>query len=97
MLQTALDPPDPEVVGEALHLLVHVRALEKTSVGVRYESTFYGRLLASFSFSFDASALVLKFGEIGMPREGILPGILMDTQPLPILHPFGDDNLALLV
>ncbi|TXG63430.1 hypothetical protein EZV62_010424 [Acer yangbiense] len=93
LLQKALDPPDPEVVGDALNLLIHVHALEKTSPRGRYEPTFYGRLLASFSLSFDASVLVLKFGEIGMLREGILLGILMDTQPLPILHPFGDEYL----
>ncbi|XWS76569.1 hypothetical protein CRYUN_Cryun01aG0187700 [Craigia yunnanensis] len=46
-----------------------------------------------FSLSFDASVLVVKFGEVGMLREGILLGILMDTQPLPILHPFGDEHL----
>ncbi|KAH9730442.1 DExH-box ATP-dependent RNA helicase DExH8 [Citrus sinensis] len=89
----ALDPPYPEVVGDALDLLDHKRALQKISPRGRYEPTFYGRLLASFSLSFDASVLVLKFGEIGMLREGILLGILMDTQPLPILHPFGDDAL----
>ncbi|KAL5791828.1 hypothetical protein ACOSP7_000422 [Xanthoceras sorbifolium] len=93
LLQKSLDPPDPEVLGDALDFLVHVHALEKTSPRGRYEPTFYGRLLASFSLSFDAAALVLKFGEIGMLREGILLGILMDTQPLPILHPFGDEHL----
>lgn len=93
-MQKALDPPYPEVVGDALDLLDHKCALQKISPRGRYEPTFYGRLLASFSLSFDASVLVLKFGEIGMLREGILLGILMDTQPLPILHPFGDDALV---
>ncbi|KAF8392589.1 hypothetical protein HHK36_022934 [Tetracentron sinense] len=93
LLQKALDPPDPEVVEDALSLLVHIHALEKTSLRGRYEPTFYGRLLASFSLSFDASVLILKFGDIGLLREGILIGILMDTQPLPILHPFGQDTL----
>ncbi|MBA0620836.1 hypothetical protein Godav_006508 [Gossypium davidsonii] len=89
----ALDPPDAEVVEDALNLLLHVKALEKPSSRGRYEPTFYGRLLASFALSFDSSVLVVKFGEAGMLREGILLGILMDTQPLPILHPFGDDHL----
>ncbi|GFY98712.1 zinc finger (CCCH type) helicase family protein [Actinidia rufa] len=89
----ALDPPDPEIVEDALSLLVRIRALEKTFPRGRYEPTFYGRLLASFSLSFDASILVLKFGDMGMLREGILLGILMDTQPLPILRPFGKDVL----
>ncbi|XP_057509428.1 DExH-box ATP-dependent RNA helicase DExH8 [Actinidia eriantha] len=93
LFQKALDPPDPEIVEDALSLLVHIRALEKTSPRGRYEPTFYGRLLASFSLSFDASILVLKFGDMGMLREGILLGILMDTQPLPILRPFGKDIL----
>ncbi|KAH1073980.1 hypothetical protein J1N35_026308 [Gossypium stocksii] len=93
LLQKALDPPDAEVVEDALNLLLHVKALEKPSSRGRYEPTFYGRLLASFALSFDASVLVVKFGEAGMLREGILLGILMDTQPLPILHPFGDDHL----
>lgn len=95
LLQKALDPPDPEVVGDALNLLSQLRAMEKTSPRGRYEPTFYGRLLASFSLSFDAAVLVLKFGEIGMLREGILLGVLMDTQPLPILHPFGNEHLVL--
>ncbi|KAJ1402353.1 Zinc finger, CCCH-type [Sesbania bispinosa] len=93
LLQKALDPPDPQVVEDALSLLVQMHALEKTPPRGRYEPTFYGRLLASFSLSFDASVLVLKFGGIGMLREGILLGIMMDTQPLPIIHPFGEDEL----
>ncbi|KAL0435891.1 UNVERIFIED_CONTAM: DExH-box ATP-dependent RNA helicase DExH8 [Sesamum radiatum] len=91
LLQKALDPPDPDVVEDALDLLVHMRALEKASRG-RLEPTFFGRLLSSFSLSFDASVLILKFGDIGMLREGILFGVLMDLQPLPILRPFGQDN-----
>ncbi|XP_058212705.1 DExH-box ATP-dependent RNA helicase DExH8 [Rhododendron vialii] len=92
LMQKALDPPDPEVVEDALSLLVHIHALEKTSRG-RYEPTFYGRLLSNFSLSFEASMLILKFGGMGMLREGILLGVLMDTQPLPILRPFGKDIL----
>ncbi|KAJ9171817.1 hypothetical protein P3X46_015130 [Hevea brasiliensis] len=92
LLQKVLDPPHPQVVEEALNLLVRINAL-RTSTRGRYEPSFYGRLLASFSLSFDASVLILKFGDIGLLREGILMGILMDTQPLPILHPFGEENL----
>lgn len=95
LLQKALDPPDPEVVESALSLLVHMHALEKTSPRGQYDPTFHGRLLASFSLSFDASALILKFGDVGMLREGILLGVLMDTQPLPILRPFGDEHKVL--
>ncbi|KAM7527062.1 hypothetical protein LguiB_030472 [Lonicera macranthoides] len=93
LMQKALDPPPPEVVEDALSLLVQIHALEKTSSRGRYEPTLYGRLLASFSLSFDASVLILKFGDMGMLREGILVGILMDTQPLPILRPFGQEIL----
>lgn len=93
LLKKALDPPDPKVVKDALSLLVRTRALERASPRGRYEPTFYGQLLASFSLSFDASVLILKFGDKGMLREGILLGILMDTQPLPILRPFGQDLL----
>ncbi|KAL8100970.1 hypothetical protein AgCh_033010 [Apium graveolens] len=94
LLQKALDPPYPEVVQDALDLLVSILALGKTPPRGRYEPTFYGRLLASFSLSFDASVLILKFGVIGMLREGILLGVLMDTQPSPILRPFGQNNLS---
>ncbi|KAL1371869.1 hypothetical protein AAHE18_01G163200 [Arachis hypogaea] len=65
-----------------------MRALEKTARGC-YEPTFYGQLIASCPLSFDASVLVLKFGNASMIREGILLGIMMDTQPIPILHPGG--------
>lgn len=97
LLPKALDPPDPQVVQDALDMLVQMRALEKIPPRGRYEPTFYGRLLASFSLSFDASVLVLKFGDIGMLREGILLGIMMDTQPLPIIHPFGKEALVISI
>lgn len=93
LMQKALDPPDPNIVEDALSLLVQIQSLHKTSPRGRYEPTFYGRLLSSFSLSFDASLLLLKFGEMGMLREGILLGVLMDTQPLPIVRPFGDEIL----
>ncbi|GMN37996.1 hypothetical protein TIFTF001_007280 [Ficus carica] len=94
LLQRTLDPPDSDVIEDALSLLVQMRTLVKTSPRGRYEPTFYGRLLASFSLSFDASVLILKFGAIGMLREGILLGVLMDSQPLPIIRPFGDEILG---
>ncbi|KAI7751903.1 hypothetical protein M8C21_002630 [Ambrosia artemisiifolia] len=93
LLYKVMDPPKPEVVEDALELLVHIHALEKTPPRGRYEPTFYGRLLSSFSLSFDASMVILKFGEAGMLREGIIIGILMDTQPLPIIRPFGQETL----
>ncbi|KVI12507.1 Helicase, C-terminal [Cynara cardunculus var. scolymus] len=91
--QKVMDPPRSSVVDDALDLLVHIRALERTSPRGRFEPTFYGRLLSSFALSFDASMLILKFGEEGMLREGIIIGILMDTQPLPIVRPFGQEAL----
>lgn len=94
LLQKVLDPPDPKVVESAVDLLVDIKALDRASRG-RYEPTFYGRLLASFCLSFEASILVIKFGDIGLLREGILLGVLMDAQPLPILHPFGEEALVL--
>ncbi|XP_043710636.1 DExH-box ATP-dependent RNA helicase DExH8 [Telopea speciosissima] len=94
LLQKALDPPDSEVVEDALSLLVHINALERSySHRVRHEPTFYGQLLSSLCLSFDASVLILKFGDIGLLRDGILIGIMMDTQPLPIHHPFGQEDL----
>ncbi|PHU13325.1 Zinc finger CCCH domain-containing protein 31 [Capsicum chinense] len=93
LLRKALDPPEPEVVEDALSLLVDNHALQKVPPRGRYEPTFYGRLLASFSLSFDASLLIVKFGAIGMLREGIVLGIMMDMQPQPILRPFAQENL----
>ncbi|KAK1293103.1 Zinc finger CCCH domain-containing protein 31 [Acorus calamus] len=92
--QKVLDPPHPQFIDDALNLLVHINALESSvSHRGRYEPTFHGRLLDSLPLSFDASVLVLKFGEIGLLREGILIGILMDLQSLPILQPFGEQSL----
>ncbi|XP_059298045.1 DExH-box ATP-dependent RNA helicase DExH8 isoform X1 [Lycium ferocissimum] len=93
LLRKALDPPYPEVIDDALSLLVDNHALQKAPARGRYEPTFYGRLLASFSLSFDASILIVKFGAIGMLREGIVLGIMMDMQPQPILRPFGQESL----
>ena len=95
LLQKALDPPYPQVVDDAMDLLVRIHALGRTLSRGRPEPTFYGRLVSSFNLSFDASVLILKFGDLGMLREGILVGILMDMQPLPILRPFGQENLVL--
>ncbi|XP_010545017.1 PREDICTED: DExH-box ATP-dependent RNA helicase DExH8 [Tarenaya hassleriana] len=92
LLAKAMDPPKPGVVEDALNVLISMQALRRLPRG-RYEPTFYGQLLASFPLSFDASVLVVKFGEMGMIREGILLGVLMDMQPLPIFHPFGDESL----
>ncbi|CAN8314498.1 unnamed protein product [Cochlearia groenlandica] len=91
LLAKAMDPPNPDVIDDALSMLLSIGALRKSARG-RYKPTFYGRLLASFPLSLDASILAVKFGEMGMLREGILLGVLMDTQPLPISHPFGDDS-----
>ncbi|XP_071921506.1 DExH-box ATP-dependent RNA helicase DExH8-like [Coffea arabica] len=93
LLQKALDPPYPQVVDDAMDLLVRIHALGRTLSRGRPEPTFYGRLVSSFNLSFDASVLILKFGDLGMLREGILVGILMDMQPLPILRPFGQEYL----
>ncbi|XP_019441751.1 PREDICTED: DExH-box ATP-dependent RNA helicase DExH8 isoform X1 [Lupinus angustifolius] len=93
LLQKALDRPDPEVVEDALNFLVQMRALEKTLPRGRYEPSFYGHVLSSFSLSLDASVLVLKFGDNGMLRQGILLGIMMDMQPLPIIHLFGEEEM----
>ncbi|XP_020102929.1 zinc finger CCCH domain-containing protein 4 isoform X2 [Ananas comosus] len=94
LLQRVMDPPDPEVVEDALDLLVHIHALDKPlPPRGRFEPTFHGRLLDSLPMSFDASALTLKFGEIGLLHEGILLGILLDILPLPIFRPFGDPAL----
>ncbi|ESQ39418.1 hypothetical protein EUTSA_v10001290mg [Eutrema salsugineum] len=94
LLAKVMDPPNPDVIDDALSMLLSIQALRKSPRG-RYEPTFYGRLLASLPLSFDASILVVKFGEMGMLREGILLGVMMDTQPLPINHPFGDDSMFL--
>ncbi|XP_031497859.1 DExH-box ATP-dependent RNA helicase DExH8 isoform X2 [Nymphaea colorata] len=94
LMQKALDPPNPEIVEDALGFLVRIHALEKSkSSRGRYEPTFYGRLLGCLPLSFDASVLSIKFGASGMLREGILLGIMMDVQPLPVHYPFGEHQL----
>ncbi|XP_042418975.1 zinc finger CCCH domain-containing protein 4-like isoform X1 [Zingiber officinale] len=95
LLQKVLDPPEKDIVEDALSLLVKMNALEKPlSSRGRYEPTFYGRLLDSLPLSFDASMLALKFCQVGILREGIIISILMDVQPPPIYHPFGNQNLV---
>ncbi|KAL4393769.1 hypothetical protein HN51_021729 [Arachis hypogaea] len=80
LLQKSLNAPDPQIVEDAWNTFVQRG---------RYEPIFYGQLIASCPLSFDASVLVLNFGNAGMIREVILLGIMMDTQPIPILHPGG--------
>jgi HrpA-like RNA helicase len=94
--QKVLDPPNADVIQDALDSLVQIHALVKpTSPRGRYEPTFYGCLLNSLPLSFDASVLALKFGEVGFLHEGILIGIMLDIQPLPILQPFGYQALVM--
>lgn len=93
LLQRVLNPPDPDAIEEALESLVQIHALEKTTSG-RYEPTFYGCLLNSLPLSFDSSVLALKFCEFGAIHEGILISIMLDIQPLPILHTFGYRELC---
>lgn len=94
-MRKVLDAPDPELVEEALKHLVDINALEKLqSTRPRYEPTFHGRLIDGLPLSFEASVLALKFGEVGLICEGILIGIMQDIQPLPILHPFGNQGLV---
>lgn len=91
-MQKALDPPNQDVVEDAVNLMVSIHALEKpVSQRGRYEPTFYGRLVAGLRLSFDASILALKLGSMGHLREGILLGVLVDVNPLPIIQPFGDN------
>ncbi|XP_044975687.1 zinc finger CCCH domain-containing protein 4 [Hordeum vulgare subsp. vulgare] len=95
VLQKVLDPPNLDVIQDALDSLVQIHALVKpTSPRGRYEPTFYGCLLNSLPLSFDASVLALKFAEVGFLHEGILIGIMLDIQPLPILQPFGHQALC---
>ncbi|KAG0500091.1 hypothetical protein HPP92_000163 [Vanilla planifolia] len=90
MLQKTLDPPESETVEDALSLLVRIHALKKTSShrGGRYDPTFYGRLLDSLPLSFDASVLVLKFGQIGFLREGFKPWLVINFKSLLVVESF---------
>jgi HrpA-like RNA helicase len=95
LLRKVLDPPEPEVVEEALNHLIDINAIEKLhSTRIRYEPTFHGRLIDGLPLSFEASVLTLKFGNVGLIHEGILIGIMQDVQPLPIHHPFGNQGLV---
>uniref|UniRef100_A0A6N2N1F8 Uncharacterized protein n=1 Tax=Salix viminalis TaxID=40686 RepID=A0A6N2N1F8_SALVM len=46
-----------------------MKALDEPSPRWRYEPTFYGQSLASFSLAFDASVLLLKFAEAGLLQK----------------------------
>uniref|UniRef100_J3KYE9 Zinc finger CCCH domain-containing protein 4 n=1 Tax=Oryza brachyantha TaxID=4533 RepID=J3KYE9_ORYBR len=95
LLQKVLDPPKLDVIEAALESLVQIRALNKPlSPRGCHEPTFYGCLLNSLPLSFDACVLALKFGDIGSLHEGILISIMLDIQPLPIIQPFGHQQLC---
>ncbi|KAL6850538.1 hypothetical protein ACP4OV_021165 [Aristida adscensionis] len=95
LLQKVLDPPDADVIEDALDTLVQICALDKpSSHRGRNEPTFYGCLLNRLPLSFDSSVIALKFGELGALHEGILISIMLDIQPLPILQPFGYQALC---
>ncbi|KAL6626495.1 hypothetical protein ACP70R_030221 [Stipagrostis hirtigluma subsp. patula] len=95
LLQKVLDPPDADVIEDALDTLVQICALDKpSSPRGRSEPTFYGCLLNRLPLSFDSSVIALKFCELGALHEGILISIMLDIQPLPILQPFGYQALC---
>ena len=93
LLQKILNPPESAVIKDALETLVQIDAVQPALSG-GYQPSFYGYLLNSLPLSFRASVLTLKFGEMGYLHEGILIGIMLDIQPLPILQPFGDQALV---
>ncbi|XP_037404418.1 zinc finger CCCH domain-containing protein 4-like isoform X2 [Triticum dicoccoides] len=92
LLQKILNPPESSVIKDALDTLVQIDAFQPAFPG-GYHPRFYGYLLDSLPLSFHASVLTLKFGEMGYLHEGILIGIMLDIQPLPVLQPFGDQAL----
>ncbi|KAI5022313.1 hypothetical protein ZWY2020_059043 [Hordeum vulgare] len=92
LLQKILNPPESAVIKNALETLVQIDAVQP-AFGGGYRPSFYGYLLNSLPLSLHASIITVKFGEMGYLHEGILIGIMLDIQPLPILQPFGDQAL----
>ncbi|KAG1371262.1 hypothetical protein COCNU_16G003560 [Cocos nucifera] len=96
--QKVMDPPDPEIVEDALRLLVHSKALGRPlHHRGRYEPTFYGRLLDSLPLSFDASVLTLKFDEDVMNMmHRFRPGFIVKNEVPSYFEPYAFEHTCLL-
>nr|GEX41935.1 DExH-box ATP-dependent RNA helicase DExH8 [Tanacetum cinerariifolium]GEX55902.1 DExH-box ATP-dependent RNA helicase DExH8 [Tanacetum cinerariifolium] len=82
--EKVMDPPRPKVVDNALELLVHIKALERTSPRGRYEPAFLCPLMLQCLFRSleklecyaKASSLFSKFTDDYYNQEGKINGLM---------------------
>jgi HrpA-like RNA helicase len=86
-----MSPPEELTIKNALDTLNSALLLEDSHQRGKYSPTLYGRLIASLPLSLESAILVVRGGQLGLLRETAILAALMDSSPLPIVHPFGHE------
>lgn len=92
LLNSTLNPPEPDVIEAARQYLVNLGAIRLKSrrgTVVSEEATEYGRAVASLPLSLDGARLALRGMAEGQMRTSVLLGALCSTTPAPVAKPFG--------
>eukprot|EP00887_Chlorella_sp_A99_P007864 scaffold20.g7864.t1 len=101
LLGRAMNPPDPQVVSDALAYLVEIRAAANPPGSTRLLSgptppaaaaslqpTPLGRMLGELPVSLEASQLLANGGKLGLLQPAAVLAALLSVSPLPISQPF---------
>jgi HrpA-like RNA helicase len=92
MLNSTLNPPEPEVIDAARKYLLNLGAIRlkrRRGGNVSEEATTYGKAIASLPLSLEGARLALRGMAEGQMRTCLLLGAIASTTPAPISKPFG--------
>lgn len=97
ILERCLDPPDPEVVDDAIKYLTEMGAVEKSKSILsssptpdrRVFPTQYGEILAALPLNVSDAKIVLAGGQLGLLHETLALRAIYNHKPSPISHKFG--------
>ncbi|GAB4821707.1 hypothetical protein N2152v2_008753 [Parachlorella kessleri] len=88
LLARCMDPPDPQVVQDALEHLEDIGAAEPKAKAGQYQATPYGRFLGHMPVSLEAAQLVAQGGKAGLLQPAAVLAAILNITPFPIHRPF---------
>ena len=106
LFSKCLDPPDDEVINDAIDYLVQVQACQRrlsapemimfgfgnrqSDPGETISPTDLGSLLSTLAMGVDEARVVLEGGRLGLLHEMLAFMAILKHKPSPIVHFFGD-------
>jgi HrpA-like RNA helicase len=95
VLQQCLDPPERDVIEDAIEYLTEIGACHKAEA-TRHEEkivpTDYGNLMAALPLSVTEARIILEGGRIGLLNETLALMAIYNHRPAPIVHHFSDTD-----